>query len=301
MHKGRIARDIGDRAEGMAGGEHHLEIQIADGKGFALGKHPVKTPRRIKCVRQVVKIAPDGRDFSDLLTDRRRRAGLLLQPRGGGHVVGMGVGVEDHRHLQPLTIDQIQYSLCAVCRSGCGLRIKVQNHVDQRGLPGRGAGSDILDGSRFLFIKPPDIRRGRAVGRAVACDRHNASFWLGCQMGARLSVIGFRGVRVVGAENLVKGGQQTLCVFARKRIVDRLPIPPPLHQPVAAQKPEMLGNHAFAHPKGLCECADRPFAFDKRTQDHQAIPAGHRLEQRLSLVRVFLHLLYLHTFAYATV
>ena len=47
--------------------------------------------------------------------------------------------------------------------------------------------------------------------------------------------------------------------------------------------------------------ADRPFAFDKRTQDHQAIPAGHRLEQRLSLVRVFLDLLYFHIFAYATV
>ena len=47
--------------------------------------------------------------------------------------------------------------------------------------------------------------------------------------------------------------------------------------------------------------ADRPFAFDKRTQDQQAIPAGQRLEQRLSLVRVFLDLLYFHIFAYATV
>ena len=42
--------------------------------------------------------------------------------------------------------------------------------------------------------------------------------------------------------------------------------------------------------------ADRPFAFDKRTQDQQAIPAGQRLEQRLSLVRVFLDLLYFHIF-----
>ena len=131
MGEDSIADHISDRSQRVAWREHHAQVKIADAERVAVGKKPVEIGLRVECARRVVEVAPEPRDFPNLLAYGVRRAGLLLEIRRGHQVVGMRVRVEDPFERQTLALNPVERPVGRLGRGAGAGRVEVENHVDQ--------------------------------------------------------------------------------------------------------------------------------------------------------------------------
>ena len=164
MDEGGVrADDEGDRAQGVAGREHHAHGEPAEVEALAVGEQPVEVPVDVEGRRQVVEALPELGDLAHLGADRGRRAELLLEIGGGHEVVGVGMGVEIQAHLEPLGGEVGEDR---IGRGGAGARrpeIEVPDDVDQRGLAGRRVAYHVLDAAGVGLVKADDLGRTLAL------------------------------------------------------------------------------------------------------------------------------------------
>ena len=176
VDEGRVVADHeGDRAQRMARREHDAHRQAADLEPVAVRQQPVERALDVEGLGQVVEGAPEQGDLAHSRADRGRRAELLLEVGRGHQVVGMGMGVEDPGHLEPLVRD-VGQDLVGGRRAGAGRPgVEVPDDVDQRGLPRRPVAHDVLDAAGIGLVEADDLGRARAARRAPAHPDHRAS------------------------------------------------------------------------------------------------------------------------------
>ena len=108
VHESRVADDVGDRAERVAGRQHHAHLALPEFERFAVVQKAVEVTVRVERVRHVVKLAPERGDVLHLRADRGPNAGLLLEPCLRHQVVGVRVGVEQPDEVEALFPHEIQ-------------------------------------------------------------------------------------------------------------------------------------------------------------------------------------------------
>ena len=155
----------------MAGREHHAPHELADLEAVALVKQPVPLRAVSRQVWPVVEILPELLDIRNARADGCRGTCLLLEIVSGREVIGMGMGVEDPLHGQPLA-RHIGEDLVGLMRSGRpGFLIELIDRIDDRAAPRLRVGDDILDaaGTRLveaLHLRHPDRIAGKPLHRA---------------------------------------------------------------------------------------------------------------------------------------
>ena len=84
------------------------------------------------------------------------------------------------------------------------------------------------------------------------------------------------------AEDLEQRLQHPARRQAGDRVLDRLSVPPRLHQPIPPQQREMLGHGGIAQIEERGKLADRTFALGQLAQDQQPMPIGERRSSSLA-------------------
>ncbi|MNR12406.1 hypothetical protein D3C85_1287590 [compost metagenome] len=124
---------IGHVGRRVAGHRDGLRLQLADGKGVAIGKKVVKLPTvGGEAGFEIENALEHALHAVDLLADGDAAAQLLFQVGGGGQVVGVGVGFDDPVQRQLLLAHEVQQPVGGGGGGAPGLGIVVQHRVDDR-------------------------------------------------------------------------------------------------------------------------------------------------------------------------
>src|SRR5690606_24288717 len=133
--EGGIADHVGDAVLGVAGGGDHAGVERADAELVAVGEQVVELAAVDREVRFEVEDLLEARlHAGDAAADGHLGAGLLAQPGGGGHVVGVGVGLEDPLGRQAVRVGGVEQPARRVVRDAGAGRLEVHHRVDDRGV-----------------------------------------------------------------------------------------------------------------------------------------------------------------------
>ena len=150
-HEKRIADEdgigdaIGDIGRRMAGDVHDLNIERADIEMLAVAKQPVE----IRAVGlQIVEREDRSKIFlhlDDMLADADRRASCRLDGDGGGEVIRMRMGLQDHLDAPLVLFGKRQNLRSAAGIDFAGGRIEIQHRVDYGRIAGRRVSDQVAD------------------------------------------------------------------------------------------------------------------------------------------------------------
>ena len=129
-------------------------VQFSEFEALSIGEELV--PLRSvagKNVRKIVDIHPDFLHLGDLLADGGLAAQLPFQVRGGGEVVGMGMGVQNPFDFEAGVFDVSRDVIGAVGAGAGGFLVKVPDGIYDCGALAGGVRDDILDTAGFLIVE----------------------------------------------------------------------------------------------------------------------------------------------------
>ena len=155
---------VGAAGGSVAGGVEDAELELADAEGFALLEEAVELLAVLGgVVGDVEDGDPEVEDLGDVLADADGRAGLLavgvglgelaLEVVGGGQVVGVDVGLDDHDDLEAELDALGEDEVRGLGGPAAGLDVEVKKGVDDGGLLGFLAVEDVREGTTFLFVE----------------------------------------------------------------------------------------------------------------------------------------------------